>query len=286
MPIKATIIADSISLDGKRITTFELEFPRIILAEFNTHRVFSRNTASTRAVPLNKAIEMLKTAHFYPNPFTKNVPGMKANDPIEDQVEAEEIWNWSLIDQIYYVEQLAELEVSKQHAGRLLEPFQYVKTAVTATEWDNWYELRDHEDAQPEIRELAKEMKFVYEKSTPILLNYTDLHVPYYKEGYWIEKVSEDSREDALKISASCCAQVSYRKLDDSIEKARAIYDRLIGSRPFHASPFEHQAYPMDLAHKNMKGYTSKKIIDGQETPIYCSGNFVGWVQYRQILGV
>ena len=52
--IKAVIAADSINVKGKRITTFIVTMPRIVLAELNTHRVFSRNSASSRAIPFTK----------------------------------------------------------------------------------------------------------------------------------------------------------------------------------------------------------------------------------------
>ena len=104
-----------------------------------------------------------------------------------------------------------------------------------------------------------------------------DWHVPYYKDGAFI-KGRDKGLQKALKISASCCAQVSYRKLDDSEEKAEAVYDRLVNSKPVHASPFEHQATPL----KKSNGFRSKYVthIDRDGNP--WSGNFRNWGQYRQ----
>jgi hypothetical protein len=53
------ILADSISPDGVRLTTLEVVMPRIVLAEFNTHRMLSRNSASSRAIPIEKMIRMV-----------------------------------------------------------------------------------------------------------------------------------------------------------------------------------------------------------------------------------
>ena len=72
--IKAEIIADSLSPQGHRLTTFICVFPRIVLAEFNTHRMLSRNSASSRAIPFNKMLEMVKTNPFIPFIVATSVP--------------------------------------------------------------------------------------------------------------------------------------------------------------------------------------------------------------------
>lgn len=182
---------------------------------------------------------------------------------------------------------MEKLGISKQHAGRLLEPFTHIKVVCTATEYDNFFYLRRHPDAQPEIQELAEMMHQARANSNPVPLTAYEWHVPYYEDGFWIE--AEDGKdvygnalEDALMISSSCCAQVSYRKLDDSLEKAKDIFQRLVEAKPVHASPFEHQATPFTLG-------TPANLENGGLTHIdskgaYWSGNFRGWIQHRQLL--
>jgi len=172
----------------------------------------------------------------------------------------------------------------KQIVNRLIEPFSHIKVVVTATSFDNWWWLRKHKDAQPEINWLAEAMWALYTNVEPTLLDGPDdWHVPYYKDGYlkfenhdhW-----EQEKAEALAISASCCAQVSYRKLDDSADKAAMIYDRLIKSTPCHASPFEHQASPM--AHSTC--FENPAVTHMDRNGDYWSGNFRGWIQHRQLI--
>jgi hypothetical protein len=148
------------------------------------------------------------------------------------------------------------LGLHKQVANRILEPWQVMKVVCTSMEWDNFFTLRDHPDAQPEIRELAYRMKQALLGSTPNVLEEGHWHLPYADANLPVKT--------ALKVSASCCAQVSYRKLDDSIEKAERIFDMLIKADVMHASPLEHQAYAAPSS--------------------VHSGNFRGWVQHRKII--
>jgi hypothetical protein len=157
---------------------------------------------------------------------------------------------------VVHATELLKMGVHKQVTNRLLEPFQHIKVVLTATEFSNFFNLRDHEDAQPEIRELAVQMKRAMASSTPVHKKDGEWHLPYISD----DMIEKFGIETCKKISASCCAQVSYRVLDDSPTKAIMVYDRLVESKPIHASPFEHQATP-----------------DGMST-----NNFVGWRQLRQ----
>jgi thymidylate synthase ThyX len=296
MKISAKVIADSVCNDV-RITTFEVEFPRIILAEFNTHRMFSRNTSSTRAIPLKKLLENPSLLSYEPNPFTVNKPGMASNEPISEDNAAMAAWFWrnARVRCIDMVAKLAELGVAKQHAGRLFEPFMYVKVVVTATEWRNFFWLRDHEAAQPEIQTLARRMKEAYDASTPKTLHQGWWHVPYFQQGYWSPShMDEDTSpadtatlEEALLISVSCCAQASYRTLDDTLEKAQRVYDRLLKGDRVHASPFEHQATPI----KPCEDWSEEEDAEWPDGITHIdrignawSGNFREWIQYRQLI--
>ncbi|MBT9160534.1 MAG: Thymidylate synthase ThyX [Dehalococcoidia bacterium] len=302
MPTTAKIIADSISPQGVRLTTFELEFPRIILAEFNTHRMFSRNAASTRAIPIKQQLEYIVNGNlFIPTPFTEAQKGMVSNEPAYDQESAAENW-YEVLDAVdRATTRLADLGVHKQHAGRLLEPFTYIKVVCSATEFSNFWWLRDHQDAQPEMQELARSMLVAYLASNPRVLEQGEWHVPYYGDGAWAASSVDSSVDDrgntladAIAISASCCAQVSYRKSDDSLEKARDIYKRLVESLPPHMSPFEHQATPMHVPKREAPVFVARgdniETLDTKGTTHYdrfgwaWSGNFCGWVQHRQLI--
>lgn len=271
MTITARVIADSTSIYGKRITTLELEYPRYIHAELLTHRVFSRNAASSRAVPVTKAIELALANMVEPIRWGTNQAGMQASaeNLTGDRLEsARKIWRHMAEVCAAGAQELAALGLHKQWANRPTEWFSHIRTVVTATEWDNFFELRCHKDAQPEFQALANAIRDAREGSAPTRILEGEWHVPYvdcYRDNSGVLHYGaggELSLSDALKVSASCCAQVSYRRLDDSVEKAREIYQRLVESRPVHASPFEHCATPLG---------------DPQEQ---CR-NFRGWYQYR-----
>ena len=307
MTISAKIVADSIS-NGIRITTYELEFPRFLLPQFNTHRLFSRNAASSRAIPVKKQIELIKDNPAMPIHWGKNQPGMSADEECDEPVATPSPWTegktgsrkYWVIDGLHreeawlaardraveVAEAFAEAGYHKQIVNRILEPFAHIKVVCTATEYDNFFWLRRHKDAQPEIKELADRMWEARGVSTPVPLKKGDWHVPYFQDGFLKYDYESDYRErdlrDAIAISASCCAQVSYRRTDDSIEKAHRIYERLVESKPVHASPFEHQATPMkNSAMGHLKpGYTHQDVYGNN-----WSANFRGWIQNRQLIG-
>lgn len=285
MPISAKVIASSLNTCGEQtmITTFELEYPRFIHSELMTHRVFSRNGASSRAIPVEKQIEYIISNTAMPLEWGKNKSGMQASEMVDNPIqdEAISVWIKARDDAIQNARKLIKLGIHKQLTNRITEPFTHMKIIVTSTEFENWFKLRDHPDAQPEIQKLAQAMKTAFANSTPRLLSNKEWHMPYYEDGYWSPSISKHNLEDAKAISSSCCAQVSYRKLDDTLEKAKLIYDRLITSEPVHASPFEHQAYPVDQLSdwKNIPGATH---IDKDN--VVWSGNFRNWIQNRQII--
>jgi thymidylate synthase ThyX len=166
--ISVKVVADSIG--DTRITTLQLVYPRFILAELNTHRVFSRNSSSSRAIPINKMIEMVRKNPAMPIHWGKNQPGMQAKKELdeEDKVNVQALWLEAADRMTQIALEMNDYGCHKQVVNRILEPFQFMNTIVTSTEWDNFFKLRDHEDAQPEIRELAQCMKKAIESSTPI----------------------------------------------------------------------------------------------------------------------
>lgn len=283
----AKIIEDSISAEGKRLTTMQLTYPRFIHAEFMTHRVFSRNASSSRAIPVAKMIEQVRTNPAMPVHWGKNQPGMQAHEAFtgKDAAACEKAWRVAASNAAGVAEAMNTFGLHKQVANRILEPFQWIHVIVTATEWENFFQLRVHPDAQPEIRVLAELMLMAMSTSTPKLLKEGEWHLPY---------ITQDERNDSYfiahpeklcAISAARCARVSYLLHDGSVpdlKKDLALYDRLVGSVPLHASPVEHQATP-DKFVEQYSGNTDDQpdMAEYWDQPAM-HGNFVGWQQFRK----
>jgi len=273
MTIAANMIEDSVAFHGKRISTLQLKYPRFIHAELMTHRVFSRNASSSRAIPVAKMIEQVRTEPAMPIHWGKNQPGMQAHEELtgRDRRLAQDLWLTAAQEAAETAAMMNAAGAHKQVVNRILEPFLHISVIVTATEFDNWNSLRAHKDAQPEIYQLAMEMLDARRHSSPVERHRdrqltSSWHLPY---------VTAEERaahpEDPLhlaKLSAARCARVSYLTHDGRTPNADedlALYERLVGSRPLHASPIEHQAYPLPLATQR-------------------SNNFVGWRQHREII--
>lgn len=317
--ISAKIIADSINKAGNRITTFELEYPRFIHSELMTHRLFSRNAMSSRAVPVQKMINQVLNNPAMPVRFGKNKPGMQDAGEYEKGIgkldySPETWWKISAANAAHWATGYAEAGYHKQVANRLLEPFQRMKTVLTATEFDNFWWLRLDVDADPTMYELAKKMKEAYDSSCPMKLQAGEWHTPYVFHdyiaadntsfpsfifnGYFVLDDNEQriylSKEEAKAVSASCCAQVSYRTLNSTKEKSLEIYDKLISGNKAHASPFEHQATPMqdEVVGDLFEDCINRDDYDTWEEGVthmdrggnLWSGNFKGWIQHRQLI--
>lgn len=268
--IEAKVIQHSeAAAHDKHLVTFELTYPRSIHGEILTHRAFSRNSASSRAIPIEKMIEQVETNPFVPTHIGRNRPGMQALDDLPPSViqAAKEQWLIASKAAIYNARKLAELGVHKQIANRLLEPFQWMKTVLTTTELDNFFELRVHGDAEPHFEELARKMKEALNGSVPRICFDTNTpgswHLPYITEG---ERHSGKHLQALIKSSVARCARVSYLRQGQvpDFDKDVQLFDRLVGSKPLHASPLEHQASP----------FSDKRWV---------SRNFQGWQQYREI---
>jgi thymidylate synthase ThyX len=266
--ITAKVIEDSIAENGVRLTTLQLCYPRFIHAEFMTHRVFSRNASSSRAIPVAKMIEQVRNDPAMPIHWGKNQAGMQANEELAPMAQegARQLWIQAARDAASIAQVMADVGLHKQVANRILEPYQYMHVIVTATEWENFFELRNHPDAQPEIHALAKVMHFAFAESRAVELKEGEWHLPYVTRA---ERLAfSNDLELLLKLSAARCARVSYLTHDGqtpSVDKDVALYDRLVGSKPLHASPIEHQATPLPEADM-------------------WSGNFRGWLQNRKIV--
>ncbi len=254
MGYSARLLLDSISETGTRLTTMEVTFPRFVLPEFNTHRVYSRNSASSRAVPTAKLIERALTEPAMPAEWGRNKPGMSASDVLseEEAREAQRLWLEARDAAVAQARKLQDLNVHKQVLNRILEPFLWHTVIVTATEWENFFELRCSPSAQPEICTAALLMRDALANSHPTLVRDDEWHLPL---------IQDDERaldiEEQKKISAARCARVSYLTHEGKrdIEKDLELCERLESDR--HLSPFEHVATPADDAafHANFRGW-------------------------------
>ena len=303
--LSAKVIAHSKSaVTGKEVITFELEFPRIVLAEFNTHNALSKNSSSSRAIPVVKMLEQVRNNPAMPVRFGAANKGMQDAGEHDSTVlvqdkqyghwepkTPQDAWKQAAKDAAKVAEQFHNAGYAKQICNRLIEPFQTMKVVMTATELNNFIWLRDHPAADPTIDALAKAIKEAKEKSQPVVLEPGAWHTPYYGEGYW-DADCEDTLQNALTISASCCAQVSFRTLDDSLEKAYGVVDKLNlkgeNDEPVHASPTEHQCTPHKFCSDYTNGYLPETWEEGithmDRDGAMCSGNLKGFIQYRQLI--
>lgn len=288
----AIVRADSIHA-GHRLTTIEATIPRIVLAELNTHRALSRNSASSRAIPVHKQIRKVLEDPFIPEEFGGHQPGMQSAEPVIDEALGTRIWlaardaavrsaldllvGWdrdratpesdkgrdiamrSAMENPDWVEAFISLgggaKVHKEIVNRLLEPFMWHTVLISATEWDNFFALRCHPDAQPQIRRAAEAIRAALDTSTPTELGRGQWHTPF------VDASEGLSPSDARVVSVARCARVSYETHgeDRGIEADTRLYERL--ERAGHWSPFEHVALADPFAPN--------------------PANFRGWVQLR-----
>lgn len=284
--IQAEIIADSINAaTGDRLTTFKVRSPKWMLAEVNTHRALSRNWSSSRAVPGKKIRQMVLTDPFIPIHWGANQKGMQAESELKGWRKelARSLWlfarypacvtHWLLSDVV---------GLHKQVCNRLLESWMWADGIISATEWNNFWKLRDHPDAQPEFQALAQLMHAKYKRSIPQKLSPGQWHMPLIhpddltSRGYLASTLEADLGQLSLafqseastcllRMSTARCARASYFLRNGQWSDWKADYelhDRLVGANPRHMSPTEHQAQALE---------NSDRV-----------GNFVGWKQYRK----
>jgi len=268
METSAKVILDSVSDEGNRLTTMEVVMHRFVLAEFNTHRMFSRNSASSRAIPVAKQIQRLEDNPALPVVWAAEQKGMQGGDEVLRPDLAEEVWQTAKRDAIVCADTLRHLGVHKSITNRLLEPFMWHTVIVSSTEWDNFWRQRCSPLAQPEIRVAAELMKAAYDASTPTQLATFQWHMPYITDRDLHD--CEQSGEDPRYVSAARCARVSYLTHNGKrdVQEDAAMYHRLVSAEPPHASPLEHVAKPCLYC----RDYDMNHVH---------SGNFQGWWQLR-----
>jgi len=257
---KAEIVADSINTAGNRLTTFYLQYPRIIHAEMLRHRTMSRSVSSSRAIPVKRMIQQVREMAYVPAEWRMNESGMQGWTVADGKTlrAAQVIWADAAFVMTDCAESLAALGIHKQHVNRLLEPFVWVEEVVSATEWHNFFSLRTDGNADPAIQVIATMMRYSYEVATPYEIVTGSWHTPYIRD-------DEQSLPIVTKqkVSAARCARVSYSLRNGKISDAQsdvALFDKLSSSR--HWSPLEHVAMA-----------TSEPVR---------IGNFVGWKQLRK----
>lgn len=313
MPFEVEVICDSLSQESKRLTTMRLRYPKFIHGEFMTHRVFSRNASSSRAIPVAKLLEEVREDHLRAGPvyWGAEQKGMQSGAELsrDDRLGAQFEWQQAALSAVSHAERLVEWGVHKSIVNRVLEPFSHINVIVTATEWDNFFGLRLDRAAQPEMRHLAELMWRAYNESKATLLLPGQWHLPY---------VGDQDREDAqgqewagpgadddlvtnilIKVSVGRCARVSYQSFvtgkRSTVAENIRLHDDLLSHQPIHASPAEHQATP-DVR----RGPTRVVKLRPQDRPgntawaEWCTrndwerpdehGNLVGWRQYRKRL--
>lgn len=272
MTTSAKIVADSISWGGIRLTTMEVTFHRFVLAEFNTHRVFSRNSASSRAIPVEKQLERLEQSPAFPISWPREQPGMQGGTELEgdDLAEAQALFEQVHAFTLKAVSDYVSTHPDKAHrvhksvTNRLLEPFMWHTVIVSSTEWENFFGLRCSPQAQPEIRVVAEMMRDIYDNSTPIPTLEGEWHLPYITD----EERSSIDIQRLRHISVARCARVSSLHAGDAgdYEKDLRLFNSLTSAVPPHASPLEHIATPASRSDM-------------------VPGNFDGWLQLRHLMG-
>jgi len=286
MSYQARVLKDSINHLDTRLITIEVTMPRIVLAEFNTHRMLSRSSASSRAIKIEKMLKMTREHPYIPEKWGKNQKGMQAYQDLlpEEAMEAEKVWLEARDLAVKQVEKLLEIGVHKQTTNRLLEPFMWHTIICTATEYDNFFHLRDHKEAHPAIQRPAKLIREAIKKSTPEFLPIGKWHTPLLNIGMDDEEeqiISLLGEEAPIKVSVGRCARVSYLTHDGvrDFNKDIKLYDRLMGN--FHMSPLEHVATPYDPTNDEHRNVVMVKLVN----PTDCwFGNFKSWVQYRKLI--
>lgn len=304
MSHSAKVLAKSISPDGVPLTTMEVVMPRIILAEFNTHRMFSRNSASSRAIPVEKMIKMVLEHPYVPSEWPVNQKGMSASENLTDAMSirnADEKWLEARDAAVKYAGRLLQTGIHKQITNRLLEPFMWHTVIVTATEWSNFFHLRDNPQAHPDIQIVARLMREAYEAAEPEILGYGDWHTPLiFPEDFdasWEQGLaakacdSEVLQQTVNKISVARCARVSYLTHEGKRDLSAdlKLHDDLLKNG--HMSPFEHVARPMsmdDLCYQSRTvsvapAFANLAAGDAPAKLAFC-GNFRGWVQLRKTI--
>lgn len=279
----ARVLLDSVSPCGDRITTMEVIMHRFVLEEFNTHRAFSRNSASSRAIPVEKMIERVVIDPALPISWTTEQRGMQGGEELnaDHAYSARLRWITARDNAVHYAWELHDIGVHKSVVNRLLEPFMWHTVIVTgdAEGYENFFAQRCSPLAQPELRVAATAMQDAWFASNPRKLNYGEWHMPLLQpdELDFYGALGEDMEEQRKKVSAARCARVSYLTHEGrrDIAEDLKLYDRLVSAEPPHWAPLEHVCTPDEVI--------GEDCIRPERIPTY-PRNLHGWVQLRHIV--
>lgn len=270
----AKILADSLNTyNNSRLTTFEITYPRFVHSEFLTHRMISRNSASSRAIPVAKMLQRIKDDPVIPVWWGKAQSGMQANEEIDEAEKKKALKVWLDARDLMVVasEALVSLGLHKQIPNRLTEPWMWITVIASATDWTHFFNLRAHKDAQPEIQKIAYMMLDLYKLNEPKPVGVGGWHLPLWLEDdvlpvEYLREIDYPNELFKAEVSAGRCARVSYLTHHGArdFEEDRKLCFKLTGESPMHASPLEHPA----------KAMTEDNYI----------GNFRGWKQLRKSL--
>lgn len=248
MTIEAKVIAHSSHAGCPDLYTIQARYPRFIHSELMTHRVFSRNASSSRAVPIDRMIQDVLDDPAMPVEWGSNKAGMQAGAEIEKPWRAMDEWLEARDAATMVAYHLVKLGLHKQIVNRILEPFAHISVVITATDWDNFFALRCHSAADPTMRVLAETIRDIMSVSKAQPLDAGQWHLPY---------------GGNLSESAARCARVSYLRHDGSAPD-NADDMRLAGIllAEKHMSPFEHQAKPTpNQRNANLSGWYSQRCL-------------------------
>lgn len=256
--IDVAILADSLNY-GNRLTTFRLRYPRIVHSQLLTHRMFSRNSSSSRAIPATRLIQQVRERPYLPANWGSNQKGMVPGEPVSEEqaLLADNCWYKALYSCLDAATELTELGIHKQWVNRLLEPFSFIDTLVTATDWQGFFKLRCAEDAQDEIAQLACRMREALDASTPTNRRYREWHLPFG------DNLPEElTLWERVYACSGRCARISYQTHTGETDVGKDIQlgKQLVENG--HYSPLEHCATPGESSryYANFSGWKSARF--------------------------
>jgi thymidylate synthase ThyX len=265
------IVADSANRYGSRLTSFLLRYPRFIHSEFLTHRVFSKNSASSRAIPTKDQLIRVINSPAMPNYWGSNKSGMQAGEPVSDVLAADAFGELLGLRNacVNTVNNLHAMGLHKQICNRYIEPFSHITVIATAVDLGlhNFFFLRCHPMAEPLMQELAYGMLDLYLASKPAKLDFGDYHMPFSDH-----MPSGLTIQEQIKVSVARCCWVSYMRHDKDAFDVLDAYKRHDECIEFkHMSPLEHVARAERLG--EIETGPSNFDVNGIDS---------GWVQYRK----
>lgn len=285
--VSAEVVEHSISEAGHKVVTVSLKYGLFVHAEFLRHRTLTRCVKSNRAIPMKVIRREVLNDPYVPVFFGQNKAGMVANVESSSPRLSKFLWKSARIPACGMHWLMEKVGVHKEVTNRILNPWQWIRETVTATNLDGLYTLRLHEDAQRDIQEIVRVMKEAIDSTEPTLLKHGEYHTPYVDK--FRDKTSGEMRyfdnglgyeltvEEAIKCSAARCARSSYDKHDGTTATKEVdipLYEQLIESEPSHESPTEHVCTPIVMG--GMATHTDMECN-------HYSGNFKWWAQWRHM---